>query len=244
VIRIGCAGWALPAPAGAPFAGEGSHLERYARVFPVTEINSSFHRPHRESTYARWAASTPEGFRFSVKIPKTITHVARLVDAKALLDEFMSPLRGLGARLGCLLVQLPPKLEFDAAVARRFLGMLRKRHEHAIAVEPRNASWFEPRAEALLADLGIARVAADPARTAAAAEPGGSGSFAYYRLHGSPRMYYSAYDDAWLDALAARLARHREAWCIFDNTAGRAAVPNALHLLNRAASIPHGGIPA
>jgi uncharacterized protein YecE (DUF72 family) len=232
VIRPGCAGWALPPGAEPRFAGAGSHLERYSRVFPVTEINSSFHRPHRDSTYARWADATPEGFRFSVKIPKTITHGARLENPRALLDEFMAPLAALGRKLECLLVQLPPKLEFEPAVAGRFLRMLRTRHERAIAVEPRNASWFAPQVEALLGDLHIARVAADPPRAPAGGEPGGWTGFAYYRLHGSPRMYYSAYDEAWLDALAAKLAAHRDAWCIFDNTAGRAAVRNALHLLD------------
>jgi uncharacterized protein YecE (DUF72 family) len=238
VIRIGCAGWALP-PGGYPqLAGDGSHLERYARVFPATEINSSFHRPHRASTYARWAEATPDGFRFSVKIPKTITHGARLANARTLLDEFMEPLAALGAKLECLLVQLPPKLEFERPVAGRFLRMLRKRHAKAIALEPRNATWFAPEAEALLRDLRIARVAADPPRVPTGGEPGGWPGFAYFRLHGSPRMYYSAYPPDWLDTLASRLAAHREAWCIFDNTAGRAAVPDALHLLNRTRQIP------
>jgi uncharacterized protein YecE (DUF72 family) len=232
VVRAGCAGWALPSGEHPRFAGPGSHLERYARVFSVTEVNSSFHRPHRASTYARWAAATPEGFRFSVKIPKTITHGARLADARALLDEFMAPLAALGGKLECVLVQLPPRLEFEPAVASRFLRMLRERHERAIAVEPRNASWFAPEVEALLRDLRIARVAADPPRTATGGEPGGWRGFAYYRLHGSPRMYYSAYEPERLDALAVKLAAHREAWCIFDNTAGRAAIPNALYLLD------------
>jgi uncharacterized protein YecE (DUF72 family) len=233
VIRVGCAGWALPSGGDPRLAGPGTHLERYARVFPATEINSSFHRPHRASTYARWADATPESFRFSVKIPKTITHGARLANVKALLDEFMAPLAALGKKLECVLVQLPPKLEFDRTVASRFLRMLRKRHERAIALEPRNASWFAPEAEALLRDLRIARVAADPPRVPAGDAPGGWPNFAYYRLHGSPRTYYSAYTPEWLDVLAARLAVHREAWCIFDNTAGRAAVPNALYLLDK-----------
>jgi uncharacterized protein YecE (DUF72 family) len=233
VIRVGCAGWSLPPAEDPRLGGPGSHLERYARVFPATEINSSFHRPHRASTYARWAAATPDNFRFCVKIPKTITHGARLANVKALLDEFMAPLADLGKKLECLLVQLPPKLEFERAVASRFLRMLRKRHDRAIALEPRNASWFTPGAEALLHELQIARVAADPAPVPAAAAPGGWPGFAYYRLHGSPRIYYSAYAPEWLDALAARLGAHREAWCIFDNTAGRAAVSNALYLLDK-----------
>ena len=83
----------------------------------------------------------------------------------------------------------------------------------------------------LLRELRIARVAADPPRAAKGGAPGGWKGFAYYRLHGSPRVYYSAYDTGRLDALATELATHRDAWCIFDNTAGRAAVANALHLL-------------
>jgi uncharacterized protein YecE (DUF72 family) len=83
----------------------------------------------------------------------------------------------------------------------------------------------------------VARVAADPAVVPAAAEPGGWASTAYYRLHGSPRMYYSAYDAMYLSALAQRLETHRRAgvtaWCIFDNTAHGAAIGNALDLLER-----------
>lgn len=232
MVRVGCAGWALRAGDDSLLDGEGTHLERYARVFPATEINSSFYRPHRDSTYARWAAATPEDFRFSVKLPKAITHGARLVDAKALLDEFLAPLASLGRKLGCLLVQLPPKLEFQPAVASRFLRMLRKRHAGGIALEPRNATWFAPRADGLLRELAIARVAADPPPAPAADEPGGWPGLAYYRLHGSPRMYYSAYETARLDALAAKVATLRDAWCIFDNTAARAAVANALYLLH------------
>ncbi|MFP5285145.1 MAG: DUF72 domain-containing protein, partial [Thermoanaerobaculia bacterium] len=69
---IGCAGWSLPRSERDHFPGTGSLLERYASRFPAVEINSSFHRPHRTSTYARWSASVPAGFRFSVKVPKTI----------------------------------------------------------------------------------------------------------------------------------------------------------------------------
>jgi uncharacterized protein YecE (DUF72 family) len=72
LIRIGCAGWSLPRVEQERFPAAGSHLERYASVFDAVEINSSFHRPHRPATYARWAAAVPSSFRFSVKLPKTI----------------------------------------------------------------------------------------------------------------------------------------------------------------------------
>jgi uncharacterized protein YecE (DUF72 family) len=229
---IGTAGWSLPPGEQAHFPGAGTHLERYARVFNAVEINSTFHRPHRATTYARWAASVPDGFRFSVKLPRAITHDARLAGARKLVDEFLRELAPLGHRVGCLLVQLPPSLELAPRTARSFLGHLRETFAGDLAIEPRHASWFEPEAEALLARLRIARVAADPPRAPRGAEPGGWGGVAYYRLHGSPRVYYSSYPADFIDALAAKiqgLARAGvPAWCIFDNTTLGAGTGNAL----------------
>src|SRR5215207_5123302 len=96
---VGTAGWSLPRAVQELVEGHGTHLMRYARAFPVAEINSSFHRPHRRSTYAKWAASVPENFRFSLKLPKTITHQQKLVDTAALLDAFLGESAGLGAKL-------------------------------------------------------------------------------------------------------------------------------------------------
>jgi uncharacterized protein YecE (DUF72 family) len=239
-VWVGCAGWSLPRSEQARFPGTGSHLERYASRFPAVEINSSFHRPHRPATYARWKASVPSAFRFSVKIPKTITHGLRLQEAEGPLETFLGEASGLGENLGCLLVQLPPSLDFEAAVAESFFAALRARTSVAVACEPRHPSWFTPGVDDLLENLGVARVAADPARVPAAAEPGGWPGLAYYRLHGSPRIYYSAYPEEYLTALAAKLREDAKAgrpvWCIFDNTTLGAATSNALDLLSRLGS--------
>ena len=234
---VGCAGWTLPRDVQARFAAAGSHLERYARRFPAVEINSSFHRPHRPSTYARWAESVPAGFRFSAKLPKTITHQRRLVDADDALAAFLAEAGALGGKLACLLVQLPPSLAFDADIAARFFTSLAARTAVPAVCEPRHPTWFTAQADDLLRAFRVARVAADPARVPEAAEPGGWPAIAYYRLHGSPRIYYSSYDADALDALAARIragqAAGRQVWCIFDNTAAGAAAQNALDLLAR-----------
>jgi uncharacterized protein YecE (DUF72 family) len=233
-IHVGTAGWTLPRAEQPTFAAEGTHLQRYAGQFGAVEINSSFHRPHRPATYSKWAASVPAEFRFAVKVPKTITHKARLNDVEPLLSEFLAQANGLGERLGCLLVQLPPSLAFEAPVARAFFQLLREQTAVNVVCEPRHASWFTPAAEKVLVRYRVARVAADPAPTPGAETIGGWPAIAYVRLHGSPRVYYSTYSDDYLDALAERLQQLAttadEVWCIFDNTALGAATRNALDL--------------
>ena len=235
--RIGCAGWSLPRPVQDAFPAEGTHLQRYARRFSAAEINSSFYRQHRGATYERWAAAVPAGFRFSVKVPKAITHEQRLVAADVLLDVFLSEATSLGEKLGCLLVQLPPSLAYDAPTARSFFDDLRAQYDGVVALEPRHESWFTADVTKRLRGYRIARVLADPAPVPEAAEPGGCDEIVYVRLHGSPQMYYSSYDDSYLDALAERLRGFAtlasQVWCIFDNTTLGAATPNALALLER-----------
>jgi uncharacterized protein YecE (DUF72 family) len=231
---LGCAGWSLPRDTQHAFAGDGQHLHRYATRFPAVELNSSFHRPHARATYQRWAASVPAGFRFAVKLPRTITHEGQLRAAQPLLDAFMEQAGGLGERLGCLLVQLPPRLAFDEPVAKAFFDALRERWSGDVALEPRHVTWFDERLDALLAQRRIARVLADPVRHAGGERPGGWPALAYLRLHGSPRTYYSSYPDEMLQALARRMAvalrQHQRLWCIFDNTASGAATRDALVL--------------
>jgi len=233
-FRVGCAGWSILSRHGAHFDAGASHLARYATRFDVVEINSSFYRPHAAETYARWAASVPARFRFSVKMPKTITHEARLHGVGPLLSPFTDSIAGLGRKLGGILVQLPPSLAFDPRVANTFFAMLRRRVDIPVACEPRHASWFDPRADTTWQRYDISRVAADPSIMAEAARPGGAGRWGYWRWHGSPRMYYDAYGEERLitlaDALRGIASRGRPAWCIFDNTAGGHALADAVRL--------------
>ena len=209
-------------------------LARYATRFPVVEINSSFYRPHQRKTYERWSASVPADFRFSVKLPQTISHELALRGAGPALDRFFEQAGGLGRKLGGLLLQLPPSLAFDARSAATFFRVLRSRSAVPVACEPRHASWFTAQAEALLQRYRIARVAADPARFPEAAVPAGDARWRYWRWHGSPRIYYSEYGDAAVAELAAQVrvrgsARTRT-WVIFDNTAHGFAIPDAVRL--------------
>lgn len=185
-------------------------------------------------TWERWAACTPDDFRFAVKVPKTVTHTAKLINTGALLVDFLAQARGLGPKLGPLLVQLPPSLAFDEGVAHEFFTTLRELHTGPVVCEPRHATWFQAPVDRLLRSFEIARVAADPAKAAAAAAtPGGWPRLRYFRLHGAPRTYYSAYTTAFLKKLAKSLAepsRASETWVIFDNTALGHGTANALEL--------------
>lgn len=245
VPLIGCAGWSVPSAVSQYFPVEGSHLERYAAAFPAVEINSSFYRPHRPATYARWRESVPAGFRFSVKIPKTITHERRLVQVDDALAAFLAEAGQLGDKLGCLLLQLPPSLRYDGAVVQDFLAGLRSLTAVPVACEARHATWFTQQAADMLREFDVSQVIADPQVGAQVGDLPASShqhGLVYIRLHGSPRMYYSAYDEAFLDNLESkirqRLDEGRQVWCVFDNTAEGAAQPNALSLLSRFRPIP------
>ena len=234
IPRIGCAGWSIPRQFNASFPAEGTHLSRYAPVFNAVEINSSFYKPHRPATYARWADSTPADFRFAVKMPKLITHESGLRDVFGPLEKFLGEVQALGEKLGPILVQLPPRLKWDTQIAATFFGALRGRCATPIVCEPRHASWLHGEVDAFFEAHRIARVIADPAIANAPPPRMVPGSLCYFRLHGSPRMYYSPYDETYLASLAKRVmaldSQGFAVWCIFDNTALGAATDNALKL--------------
>ena len=214
-----------------------SHLGLYATCLRCSEINSSFHRPHRLATWERWAATTPDDFRFAVKAPKLVTHTAKLINTGGALLEFFNAVRGLGHKLGPVLFQLPPKLAFDEGIAHEFFSTVRELHLGAVVLEPRHPSWFSISTDHLLRSFDIARAAADPPKgSEQAARPGGWPAVAYWRLHGAPRTYYSEYDQLWLQAFATKLealrevSEARETWVIFDNTALGHATSNAVWL--------------
>lgn len=230
--RIGVAGWSVMSAHRHLLGEGGSMLARYATRFPCVEINSSFYRSHRRDTYARWAAEVPAAFRFSVKLPQTITHELALRRTRVPLQRFLDEVAGLGRKLGGLLVQLPPSLPFEARSANAFFALLRELHDGAVACEPRHASWFEPAREDFWQRHRVARVGADPPRVPGGDVPHGyAGQWRYWRLHGSPHMYRSRYEDDALQRLAQALrTAPRRHWVVFDNTAGGHAASDAARL--------------
>jgi uncharacterized protein YecE (DUF72 family) len=142
----------------------------------------------------------------------------------------------LGEKLGPILFQLPPSLEYSEKTVRQFFILLRKLHQGGGVIEPRHQSWLNAATDELCNEFSIARVAADPACAPWGERPGGSSSLVYFRLHGSPRKYYSSYDETFLAGKAediSALAGDRQVWCIFDNTASGEAIPNSLRLIEK-----------
>ena len=235
-VHLGTAGWSI--------RGEHSPRVRRRRHTPpalcdpvqLGRINSCFYAPTGlpptiVGRHRAWSI-----FRFAVKLPKVITHESRLVDVGPALERFLGEIAGLGTKLGPILVQLPPSFAFDAALASSFFSELRSRFGGDVVFEPRHESWFTDPVEDMLIQSRVARVAADPARVPAAAEPGGYEKVVYLRLHGSPRIYYSAYTPETLEHVAGSWRKGVVCdftWCIFDNTALGAATPDALIVKSR-----------
>ncbi len=224
---IATAAWSIPRNVADQFAREGSGLSRYASVFDGVEINSTFYRRHKTSTFARWAASVPDGFRFSVKIPKEITHIRAMKDIAQPLETFLADIAPLADRRGPLLCQLPPSLAFDATVLDSALEAIRNIDNGQIVIEARHKSWALPEALDLLKTYAIDRVLADPSQVWPAesfdAPP------RYVRLHGKPRIYYSKYSENEIRSYSELMAP--DGWCVFDNTASGAAIENAITML-------------
>lgn len=239
VHHVGVAGWSIRTEQSHLFDASGTHLQRYASRFDAVEINSSFYKPHRRATYERWAAAVPPHFRFSVKMPKVLTHQAGLQESGEPLARFVHEIGGLGRQLACILVQLPPGLAYDPRTVEPFFGRLRDYHRGAVVCEPRHPTWFTGDGDRRLAAHGVGRVAADPVCGPGADTPAGSLRAVYFRLHGSPVMYHSSYDALFLDRIARAVKTYTRVpvWCIFDNTARGAAVLNAMDLLARLARL-------
>ncbi|MBV8302248.1 MAG: DUF72 domain-containing protein [Candidatus Dormibacteraeota bacterium] len=178
-------------------------LEHYARQFAVVEVNSTFYNLPSEQTVRRWAEATPDDFSFVVKASRYLTHVRRLRDPAQPVELLLERCHPLGARLACILLQLPPTMRSDAAALdlalRAFNGRV------ALAVEFRDRSWFNQDVETVLRDHHAALCIAD--RGGEQAEPDWhTSSFAYVRFHAGDGRPSPCYDPRTITAWAQRIA--------------------------------------
>ena len=162
-IHIGTMGWSYDFWKG-DFYPEGTKPEEflsvYARHFDTVEVNNTFYRIPYMETVENWRDRTPEGFIFSAKFPRKITHIKKLQDCQEELDVFIDHMSLLGEKLGPLLLQFPPQFKPESIkILEDFLPILPEGYRYA--VEVRNKKWLEERFYSLLREHGIALVLVD-----------------------------------------------------------------------------------
>ena len=158
-IRIGCSGWSYKdwvGPFYPPNTEAKDYLKLYSRTFDCVEIDSSFYRIPSPGMVSQWKNTTPDGFTFSPKLTKKITHENKLENFESTLLYFYSVISKLGNKLGPIVVQLPPsvKVEKHKAAMERFVPSLEPKFKHAI--EFRHKSWFTPETYKLLEKNNVA----------------------------------------------------------------------------------------
>ena len=150
IVRIGISGWRYAPWRGKFYPAKLPHrleLAYAASIFPSVEINGTFYSLQRPENFAKWAAETPEGFVFSVKGSRFLTHMLRLKNARTPLANFLaSGLLRLGPKLGPILWQFPPNFKFDPKRIETFLKMLPHDTESAAAMARRHDKIVSGRA--------------------------------------------------------------------------------------------------
>jgi uncharacterized protein YecE (DUF72 family) len=230
-IRVGTSGWLYPAwrgvlyPAGLPQA---DWLKAYGAEFATVELNASFYRLPSQSTFARWAAATPQGFVMAVKASRYLTHIRRLREPGDPVRRLMDAAGGLGDRLGPVLLQLPPTLRADPDALDACLAAFPAGQR--LAVEPRHRSWWSDEVRAVLEARGAALCWSDRG-----GRPQGplwrSADWGYLRLHEGRARPWPRYGDqalrTWRDRIRTSWPGTADVYVYFDNDPGGAAVKDA-----------------
>lgn len=224
-VRVGCSGWDYLHWRGRFYPTDlprTAWLEAYAREFDTVELNNSFYRLPPTERFAAWRARTPVQFLFAVKASRFLTHVKRLRDPQEPMQRLLEAVRGLGAGLGPLLYQLPPRwipdperLDVWLSALPRRLGARRLRH----VVEFRDPRGYEPGPMAALRARGVAVCVHDMPGSESPRAAGGC--FVYLRFHGHTGRYAGAYPEAALRDCAQWVAHQtrsgRDAYVYFNN---------------------------
>ncbi len=205
-------------------------LQFYGKQFNTVELNNSFYHLPTEKAFVTWRESTPENFVFAVKVSRFITHLKKLRNIGAALDNFLSRACLLQDKLGPLLYQLPPNMKRNDVVLENFLSSLPQEYRHVF--EFRHESWIDDAVFEILRRYKVGLCVFDmPGFTC---PPVATSDFAYIRFHGSGGMYSSCYSNEELSQWAKKIAKLAEGvkavYIYFNNDAEAFAVRNALTL--------------
>ena len=205
-------------------------FEYYASRFDTLELNVTFYQFPQLKFLQTWFNNSPDGFSFSVKAPRLITHFKKFSECERLLDDFYTTIhQGLKDKLGSVLFQLPGQFYYTDDRLELIINSMRKEFRNSL--EFRHESWWTEKVykrlkmEKLIF-CGINHPALPDDAIA-------TNKTAYYRFHGVPELYYSSYKRVVLKKIADSLSGNktvREAFIYFNNTATIAAIDNAVWL--------------
>lgn len=219
-IHIGTSGWHYPHWSGFFYPedlGKESYLNHYQGVFHTVEINNTFYRLPEKKTLRSWSDTVHDGFIFSVKASRTITHMKKLKNTGQMVSRFLDRLEVLGDKLGPVLFQLPPRWHVNLERLAGFLDVLP--HDFRYVFEFRDPTWCQKSVLDLLAEKGAAFCIYDFDGRQSSKEV--TADFVYIRLHGPEGPYEGQYDrstlSGWAGAISAWSGKNRDVFCYFDN---------------------------
>jgi uncharacterized protein YecE (DUF72 family) len=209
----------------------------YTQHFNTLELNVTFYRFPTLKSLQGWYSKAPDGFSFSAKVPRTITHYKKFIGTETMMEDFYGVLKeGLQEKLSCVLMQLPPGFSHSEERLASLVAHAAPAFQNII--EFRNESWWREDVKKILADNNIAfcgvsfpKISFDDAVI--------NTPVCYYRFHGVPRLFYSEYDETFIQKIHGQISSNseaKEAFIYFNNTASLAALHNAKyfqHLLQQ-----------
>jgi uncharacterized protein YecE (DUF72 family) len=229
-IHIGCSGFYYRQwrntfyPSDIP---QKDWLYYYSSVFNTVELNSSFYHIPRLQSLQKQFENTPNDFKFSVKVHKSITHYQKLKDCKQQILEFKELIQnGLSHKLGCLLFQFPPSFIFTKEHLRLILSQIPDGSEHVI--EFRHKSWWCEEVRAALKEKPLTFCNVDYPNLPT--EIRNDTKLFYLRLHGTPDLFKSSYEDTRLQHYSKYIPHKNQAFVFFNNTYYNAGWQNARKL--------------
>jgi uncharacterized protein YecE (DUF72 family) len=232
--QVGTSGWQYRYWKGAFYPDgvpQSRWLEYYATRFPAVEVNNTFYRLPPSDTFASWAARTPVDFVFALKASRYLTHMKRLRDPAEPVARIVERAQPLGAKLGPVLLQLPPNFKIDLAAMDAVLGCFPSHVK--VAVEARNPTWFvEEYAEVLSRHNAASCIAVSPDR---ATPVWRTADWGYARFHESQAKPYTTYGKKTLTIWADRLREmfdDASVYVFFDNDTNACAPRNAKALVS------------
>lgn len=204
-------------------------LEYYSGIFKTVEVNATFYRSFKQSTFQKWYNETPGNFTWAVKAVRYITHQKRLKNVDESVAMFIESIQPLKEKTGPLLFQLPPSLQFNKEITEKFIELLPSGYRYVI--EGRHESWLDPAAQSLLKDHNISWCISDSAGKYPYMESI-TADFTYIRLHGSQKLYASNYANDEIKDWADKIHKWNiDTYVYFDNDANGYAPLNAGSLL-------------